>query len=209
MPCPAAVSPRSPVECLSWLRSIRKLKMPAGEKLALVEIALCIGSESGVCWPSVATIARNAGVSPNTARRGILRAERMGMLRIEARPGTSNVFSLTYPETPPKSETGTEVETPPETASAPIQTPPKTASAPLPSRTDERAKERAHTPPTPRGGFAAKPSRERAHRRSRRNPEPLVFAGCHRPAPAEYLTEPPPRNMPVGAMAGLRGALRS
>lgn len=55
------------------------------------------GANGNVCWPSMTTIAREAGLtSPDQARRYIHALAERGLLQIERRGDCSNVYSLRY-----------------------------------------------------------------------------------------------------------------
>ena len=212
MPCPAIVSPRSPVSILDWQRLVLKSDaLTDAEKACAIALSHFINSRSGLAWPSMATLGAAAGLSEQTARRAVHKLESLGLVKILERAGRVSRFMLAK---------GTEV-------CAEVETPIQTDSPPLTPEIPERANERTNPPPPPSGALdreetphhpapltpAARLERSTArqptYRRTRRSVEaaPFIRAACHRPAPAEYLTAPPPRTMPEGALAGLRGAL--
>jgi hypothetical protein len=205
--CPAVARPRSPVDILNWNRQVLRLpELSSGEKCAGICIGGYVNGKSGYAWPGLATVAEDCGVSIQTARRAAHKLQRLGLLHIEARPGTSSRYHL---------GSGTEVETPITDDSTPLS--PVIA---------ERATERTNPPNPPEGGIVDKSTKPPAPtpqatrttpasnpvypRRRRRQVEPPVFAGCHRPADPAYLSPPPARTdrrAAAAAVGGLRAAL--
>lgn len=193
--CPAVARPRSPVDIINWNRQVLRLpELSSGEKCAGICIGGYVNGKSGYAWPGLATVAEDCGVSIQTARRAAHKLERLGLLHIEARPGTSSRYHL-------GSGVSTEVETPITDDSTPL--------SPV---ADDGTSELATPPNPPAGGYVDKSTRKTPAptphypRRRRRQVEPPVFAGCHAPAPAEYLQPQPRAPRPTGAIEALRMA---
>lgn len=112
-------------------------------------------NDEGLCWPSVATVARRCGVSPKSARRWLHYLEERGWLRREEKSGTSNRYWLTPP-------TG---DTPPVDGTPPTHgrgTPPTGDRAPLPPTGAEPSENHQmepspSPPPSGRGAVDALP----------------------------------------------------
>lgn len=71
---------------------------PAGKRLVLLALADSANDE-GVCWPSMATIARKAGIGLSSARKACAALEEEGLLvreerRVEAARNKSNIYVL-------------------------------------------------------------------------------------------------------------------
>lgn len=187
--CPAT-TPRSPVAVIDWIRLALKADLTDAEKNCAVALATFVNSRSGLAWPSMATLGAAAGLSEQTARRAVHRLSALGLITILERAGRSNHFLLCL--------------------GAPIaaDTPPLTAPGP------EQAKVTSEPPPAPQGGAetdrrraARSAARQAPRHRSRRPAEPEVYAGCHAPAPAEYLQPQPRAQRPIGAIEALHAAV--
>jgi hypothetical protein len=68
-----------------------QLNVADSEKLALLALADNANDE-GVCWPSMATLARKCGKSDRTVQRSIQSPEEKGHLTREERPGKGFSF---------------------------------------------------------------------------------------------------------------------
>ena len=188
--CPAR-SPRSPVDVLEWQRLVLKSDLTAAEKCCAVALGTFVNNDSGLAWPSMATLGEAAGLSEQTARRAVHRLAALGFVSILERSGRCNYFRL-----------GLGAETP-------ICDDPE----PLSGQIAELTKEPANPPLPPSGGLVVDKSTRKTPaptphypRRRRRQVEPPVFAGCHAPAPAEYLQPQPRAPRPTGAIEALRMA---
>lgn len=60
-------------------------ELPALQKLTLLLLANYAGNESGECWPSLATIAKQAGMSRDSVMRAIRELESAGLLTVVRR----------------------------------------------------------------------------------------------------------------------------
>lgn len=62
----------------------------------MVYMALCKfrNNDSGVCWPSLKTIAKDASVCEKTATRAVAKLEALGLIEAEHRRRVGNVYSL-------------------------------------------------------------------------------------------------------------------
>lgn len=70
-----------------------KLNLPDSEKLALLALADNANDE-GVCWPSMATLARKCSKSDRTVQRSIQSLEEKGHLTREERPGKGVLYHI-------------------------------------------------------------------------------------------------------------------
>ena len=80
---------------LDGLDSIDTLVM-----LALADNASDGPGRDGLCWPSIATVARKARCHENTARRRLQALAKRGFLRIEEKAGQSNRYWMNWSPTP-------------------------------------------------------------------------------------------------------------
>jgi hypothetical protein len=206
--CPATRSIRRPVQILRWQADILELdELTAAEKAAAIRLSHYINGDAGYSWAGSETIADTCKVSADVVRRMLRKLESLGLVRTEHRPGTSSRHWLANgPEVAP------EVETPRATAETPpallrsdltreLATPPNPPEGGYVDKSTRKTP--APTPPATRATPASTPGYPR---RRRRQVEPPVFAGCHAPAPAEYLQPQPRAPRPTGAIEALRMA---
>ena len=205
--CPAR-SPRSPVDVLEWQRLILKSDLTAAEKCCAVALGTFVNNDSGLAWPSMATLGEAAGLSEQTARRAVHRLAALGFVSILERSGRCNYFRLGLgAETPicddPEPLSGQIAELTKEPANPPL---PPSGGLVVDKST---GKNPAPTPQATRTTPASNPVFPRV-RRTRRTEPPFVRAACHCDAPSEYLAPPPPRTdrrAAAAAVGGLRAAL--
>ena len=112
------------------MTAVWELTLPDSEKLALLALADCANDE-GLCWPSMATLARKCSKSDRTLQKAIMSLSEKGHLSRDERPGKGVLYRIhprsdVTPEaaSPPKSETNT-----PEAAS---DNPKRNINSPLP-----------------------------------------------------------------------------
>ena len=205
--CPASARLHKPVDVLHWIRRINTLdELTHAEKSAATILATCINGTTGVTWSSLDYIAVQAGTSAEVVRRACRKLESLGVLHTTERKGRSNLFSLvdgSEPETPPLA-----TEAPPPSLPGGLLANELTKSPPSPPSgglvvDKSTGKNPAPTPQATRTTPASNPV---FPRRRRRQVEPPVYAGCHAPAPAEYLQPQPRAPRPTGAIEALRMA---
>jgi DNA-binding Lrp family transcriptional regulator len=106
------------------MSAIWEIPLPPTEKLVLLALADAANDE-GLCWPSIATIARKSGFSERSVQRSIRAAEGMGLITREEVIGKGCKYRLI----PRQSGTGDRVAPVTETTKTPDTV------APNPSRT--------------------------------------------------------------------------
>lgn len=95
------------------MTEVWEIKLPDSEKIALLALADCANDE-GLCWPSMATLARKCSKSDRTVQKAIQSLCDKGHLSREERPG-KGVFYYVHPRSddtpesvsPPKATTET------------------------------------------------------------------------------------------------------
>ncbi len=162
-----------------------------------------INNDLGYSWASAETIAASCKVSTEVVRRTLRKLEGLGLIRTEHRPGTSSRHWLVSTEVSTEVEAPPAVQTAPPTVARGDETMEITKSPPLPPLPGGIVKPTGKTPAPPAPARKATPV---FPRRRRRQVEPPVFAGCHAPAPAEYLQPQPRAPRPTGAIEALRMA---
>ena len=108
----------------------RAIPMPPGRRAVLLALA-DMANATGVCWPSIATLARRACMSVRSVFTHLAELVKAGLLTRRQRIGRSNVFTLALPTDGP-------AVAPDQPTSAPVteavQTPaPAQKSAPAPA----------------------------------------------------------------------------
>jgi DNA-binding MarR family transcriptional regulator len=68
------------------------MELSPGALRVLTNLLLRFNVEDGACWPRIATIARDVGISTRTVSRALSQLEAAGLLTIESRVGTSSRF---------------------------------------------------------------------------------------------------------------------
>jgi hypothetical protein len=105
---------------------------PASRRLVLLALADSANDE-GVCWPSIATLARKAGIGRTTAEDAVRSLEADGLLVRNRRFNDSNVYRLVWENLAPVQDL-VPVVTPPEIRGSPPEShgspPPKSGGAP-------------------------------------------------------------------------------
>jgi DNA-binding MarR family transcriptional regulator len=72
------------------------------QKLVLLKLADHAHASDGKCWPSIANICRDCGLSDRGVQKAISDLEKLGHLQREARPGKPTIYHLTpEPDSPP------------------------------------------------------------------------------------------------------------
>lgn len=77
------------VQAMSWVLDHCPQSVPSSARCVLMAIANHSGRHGEECWPSLATIAREAGMSERSAQRHIGWLERHGYLEVQLRAGGS------------------------------------------------------------------------------------------------------------------------
>jgi DNA-binding transcriptional ArsR family regulator len=85
------------VAAMSWAFG---LKLRSTEKLVLLALA-DHANDAGSCWPSNARIMEMTGLSDGAVRGALRALKAAGVVRAEARRGTSNVYALMQDQAPP------------------------------------------------------------------------------------------------------------
>lgn len=80
------------IEALDWAFKLRI--RDASVKLTLLAICNHYNKKHWGCWPSLALLEKETGLSERTVRRCIRKLERWGMVISGERPGTSNFFEV-------------------------------------------------------------------------------------------------------------------
>jgi len=142
---------------LTDVRRIADSGLKGSEKQSLVAIAL-FASDAGSCYPSMASIARRAGLDPKTARKAVARLVEAGLLTTDERGGRSTVFQIHLDGLPEEASTPTRSGTPTKTGTPTTLgsgTPTRSGSTPLPDLVPEPVIEpvkepvRIEAPPRP------------------------------------------------------------
>jgi len=135
------------VQKLQWLQSLAKTDPPLrrSEMTVAITLANMANAKTGVCWPSLNTLA----ISTNADRRSVVRAinqlSRSGFIQVERTLGRSNVYRLN-----PTSDT---TVTPPVTPLSPTSdasvTPPVTPMSPKSiKQSDKESFNQSEQPPS-------------------------------------------------------------
>lgn len=104
------------IAAIRWARGQHGL--PPGCKLVLILLA-DMANENGVCWPGVALLARDAECDARQAQRHLRMLEERGLLRVQRRPGRTNLYILQMDgvtPAPPPEQTGDDTGTTPQPA---------------------------------------------------------------------------------------------
>lgn len=94
------------IAAIRWARGQHGL--PPAAKLVLILLA-DMANESGVCWPGVALLARDAECDARQTQRHLRLLEGRGLLQITRRPGQTNLYILQMggvTPAPPPEQTG-------------------------------------------------------------------------------------------------------
>ena len=72
--------------------------LPSDEAWLLIQIADFVNDQQQDfgAWPSVSTLARLTGVTERSVQRSLRKLEARGLVRVDSRPGKSNVYCLTF-----------------------------------------------------------------------------------------------------------------
>lgn len=81
---------------LGYLRAVRDAELCGMPKLVLTML-LSRADSSGMAYPSIARLARDAGIGPATVRRALRELERAGWVRTRSEEGRSSDYQLTHP----------------------------------------------------------------------------------------------------------------
>lgn len=80
------------IQAVAWVLEHSQAKL--ADRLVLIAIANHVGSRGWDAWPSVETIATEAGVHEVTVWRSIRALEELGELVVQRRPGKSSRYGL-------------------------------------------------------------------------------------------------------------------
>jgi hypothetical protein len=86
-----------PLNIPSWLLRVPRLRPSDAVVWAVLD---CRQRDKDECWPSVATIAADAGVCPDTVNTSIKRLEAHGLLSVKRRFGEENHYTTHLPKNP-------------------------------------------------------------------------------------------------------------
>ena len=116
------------VQKLQWLQALAKTDPPLSRSEITVAITLAnmANAKTGICWPSLTTLAQSANANRRSVVRAINQLSDAGFIKVERTQGRSNVYRLN-----PTSDT---TVTPPVTPMSPTSdasvTPPVTPMSP-------------------------------------------------------------------------------
>jgi DNA-binding transcriptional regulator YhcF (GntR family) len=91
------------VAYFEWPRLLRRSRLSKTARLVGFVIATYLNA-AGECWPSVATIAKGAGVSESTVHRAIRELRRSGYLWVTFRRQETSIYRAKRPEWLPANE---------------------------------------------------------------------------------------------------------
>lgn len=112
------------------MTAVWELSLPDSEKLALLALADCANDE-GLCWPSMATLARKCSKSDRTLQKAVIALCEKGHLSRDERPGKGVLYRIH-----PRSDFTPETASPPKpttkTPEATSDNPKRNINPPLP-----------------------------------------------------------------------------
>lgn len=116
------------------MTAVWELRLPDSEKLALLALADCANDE-GLCWPSMATLARKCSKSDRTLQKAVMALCEKGHLSRDERPGKGVLYRIH-----PRSDVTPETTSPPKlttkTPEAASDNPKRNINSPLPPSTN-------------------------------------------------------------------------
>ena len=68
-----------------WMRQIRDSELPSSTRLVLLTMTTWIDGRTGVCWPSLTTLASGTGLSRSTVTEHLKVAEKKGFITRQRR----------------------------------------------------------------------------------------------------------------------------
>lgn len=97
-----------------WRQAVTDSNLSPMARLVAFVLSMHMNADGGSCWPSTATVGREAGLSEPSARKHLARLVELGWLSRRDRPGRTSTFQASYPshETPTVSQ-NPYCETPP------------------------------------------------------------------------------------------------
>lgn len=120
----------TPFERLNAIRDLRTLR--GTPKVVLLVIALRANAE-GACWPSVETIAADAGVGTTAARSALRALEHDGWIRVVAEPGRQSTIIVVEARLTPTADVAPTTESVGVPQRQALPTPTESVGAPTPS----------------------------------------------------------------------------
>ena len=130
----------TPTDILQWDRLVlADGSLTGGEKLVAIGLSHRINGATGNCFPSIPCIAQDNKLSPRHVYRVLTALERRGHIQREHRPGTTNIYCLTIPDSPAATQEDTAQDALPLT---PMSPPPDTHVTPTPDTHVTRKEQR-------------------------------------------------------------------
>lgn len=79
-----------------WMRQIRDSELPSSTRLVLLTMTTWIDSRTGVCWPSLTTLASGTGLAKSTVTEHLKVAEKKGFITRQRRMRGNTPTSTFY-----------------------------------------------------------------------------------------------------------------
>src|ERR1022692_2851826 len=76
------------------MTQVWQLDLPCTDKIVLLALA-DHANDTGICWPSITTIAKKTSLAERSVRYSLRRLEKAGHLSTQNRYGRSHLFSVT------------------------------------------------------------------------------------------------------------------
>ena len=183
----------TPTDILQWDRLVlADGSLTGGEKLVAIGLSHRINGATGNCFPSIPCIAQDNKLSPRHVYRVLTALERRGHIQREHRPGTTNIYCLTIPDSPAATQEDTAQDALPLT---PMSPPPDTHVRGTPdthvTRKEQILKGKLKEKTARPGGPVRTPPAEQAEEQDA-SPSPATAA-----APGSGRKRQPPTRIPA------------